>query len=152
MGFFSELWEGAKTVGKGLLEIIGALVSVLFEGAFWLVGKIFDAIEALFDFIDDMIEAVIDAIGSFFTSDGKDGEAGVLPPTPEVIGIIEKYDKEYSTDYKRKAREGKATLGYIQDGNGKVVGASIVGSDKGFDSKIGETHKRKRIYATRIKD
>lgn len=152
MGFFSDLWEGAKTLAKGFGEIIGALIEVLFEGAFWLIDKLFDAIEALFDFIDDMINAVISAVGKFFTADGKDGEGGILPPTPEVIEVINKYDKVYGTDYVRKAREGKATIGYVQDGNGEVVGASIVGSDKGFDQKIGEVHQRKRIFASKIKN
>lgn len=152
MGFFSDLWEGAKNIVKGVGEILGVLLEVLFEGAFWLIGKVFDAIEAIFEFIGEMIDAVIDAIGNFFTSPDKDGEAGILPPTPDVVDVIKKYDKTYGTDYHRKAEQGKATLGYIEDGNKKVVGASIVGSDKGFDSKIGETHKRKRIYATKIKD
>lgn len=151
MGFFSDLWEGTKTIAKGIGELITVLIDVLFEGAFWLVDKLFDAIEALFDFIDDMISAVISAVGDFFTGKGKDGEGGILPPTPEVIEVINKYDKIYGTDYVRKARAGKATIGYIQDGNGQIVGSSLVGSDKGFDQKIGEVHQRKRIYASKIK-
>lgn len=152
MSFFSDLWDGVKTAAGGVAKMLGAVLEVLFEGAFWLVDKIFDAIEALFGFIDETIDWVIESVGSFFTSKDKDGEGGILPPTPEVIEFIKKYDKEMGTSYHRKAQEGKASLGYVQDGNGKLSGVRVLGSKNGFASNISETHKLRRIFASKIKD
>lgn len=152
MSFFSDLWDGVKSVAGGITKMLGAVLEVLFEGVFWLVDKIFDAIEALFDFIGETIDWVIESVGSFFTSKDKDGEAGILPPTPEVVDIIKKYDKEMGTAYHRKAQDGKASLGYVQDGNGNLSGVRVIGSEKGFESKISETHKRRRIFASKIKN
>lgn len=151
MGFFSDMWEGAKQIVGGIGKIIGTVIDVLIEGAFFLVGIVFDAVVKLFEWIDDTIDAIIELVGSFFTSKDKPGESNVLPPTPEVIDVIKKYDKEYGTTYERSAKEGKATIGAIQDGNGKVVGARIIGSDKGFDSQISSAHKRNRTFANKIK-
>lgn len=83
---------------------------------------------------------------------GGDSEGGLLPPTPEVVQVIEKYDKEYGTNYSRKAREGKATLGYVTNSAGELCGSKIIGSEKGFDSTIAAAHKRNRIYASKITD
>lgn len=151
MGFFSDLWDGVKDIAGGIANIVGTVVEKLFEGAFWLIGVIFDAVESLFEWIDDAIDTVVDIVGSFFTSPDKPGEGVILPPTPEVVEVVKKYDKEYGTDYHRKVREGKGSLAAITDGNGKVVGSQILGSDKGFDSTISAVHKRNRSYATRIK-
>lgn len=150
MGFFSSLWEGAKNVASKAWDAVCAVADFLFETAFWLVGIIFSAIEAFFEWIDDMIDSIIDTIGNFFS--GGDSEGGVLPPTPEVIQVVEKYDKEYGTTYSRKVREGKGSLGYVTDSQGKICGSKIVGSDKGFDTTIAAAHKRKRIYASKITD
>lgn len=152
MGFFSDLWEGVKNVAGGIAKIVGTVLEVLFEGVFWLIDKIFDAIGALFDFIGETIDWIIEEVGSFFTSKDKDGEGGILPNVKEVEEIVKKYDKEYGTSYHRKVQEGKASIAYVEDGNGKIQGARIVGSDKGFDSKISETHKRRRIFASKIKN
>lgn len=152
MSFFSDLWEGAKNVAGGIAKIVGTVLDALFEGVFWLIDKIFDAIEALFDFIGETIDWIIEEVGSFFTSKDKDGEGGILPNVKEVEEIVGKYDKEYGTEYHRKVKEGKASIAYVSDGNGKIKGARIVGSDKGFDSKISETHKRRRIFASKIKN
>lgn len=151
MGFFSSLWEDAKKVAGGLWDAVCHVASFLFESVFWLVEVVFTAVEALFEWIDDMIDSIIDAIGSFFT--GGNSEGGILPPSDEVVKVIEKHEKEYSTiPYSRKARQGKATIGYVTDKDGKIKGAKIIGSDKGFDTQISEAHKRNRIYATKIED
>lgn len=152
MGFFSDLWEGVKNVAGGIAKIVGTVLEVLFEGVFWLVDKIFDAIGALFDFIGETIDWIVEEVGSFFTSKDKDGEGGILPGVEEVEEIVKKYDKVYGTDYHRKVKEGKASIAYVEDGNGKIQGARIVGSDRGFDSKISEVHKRRRIFASKIKN
>lgn len=151
MNFFSDVWEGAKQLVGGIGKIIGTVIDALIEGVFFLVGIVFDAVVKLFEWIDDTIDAIIELIGSFFTSEDKPGESNILPPTPEVVEVIKKYDKVYGTTYERSAKEGKATIGAIQDGTGKIVGARIIGSDKGFDSQIGSAHKRNRTYANKIK-
>lgn len=150
MGLFSSIWEGARNVASKVWDVVCAVAEFLFESVFWLVGVIFSAIEAFFEWIDDMIDSIINAIGNFFS--GGDSEAGVLPQTPEVVTVIENYDKEFGTTYSRKAREGKASLGYVTDSNGRICGAKIVGSDRGFDSTITSAHKRNRIYASKITD
>lgn len=150
MGLFSDLWEGAKNVASAAWDAVCSVAEFLFEAVFWLVGFVFSAIEAFFEWIDDMIDSIIEAIGEFFS--GGDSEGGILPPTEDVVKVIEKYDKEYGTDYHRKAREGKASLGYVTDAEGNIKGAKILGSEKGFDSTITAAHQRKRIYASKIKD
>lgn len=152
MGFFSDLWDGVKDVAGGVAKVIGTVVEKIFEGVFWLVEKIFDAVEAIFEWIDDAIDTILDVVGSFFTSEKQPGESGILPPTPEVKAIADKYGKVYNEkEYPRKIREGKGSIAYIQDGHGNVVGARLVGSDRGFDSTISAAHKRNRTFATRIK-
>lgn len=150
MGLFSDIWDGAKNLAGKAWEVVCSVAEFLFETVFWLVEVVFSAVEALFEWIDDMIDSIIESIGNFFS--GGDSEAGVLPPTPEVVKIIEEYDKEYGTKYSRKAREGKATLGYVTDSSGKLCGSKIIGSEKGFDTTIAAAHKRNRIYASKITD
>lgn len=151
MGFFSDMWEGAKQVAGGIGKIMSSIVDVLIEGAFFLMGIVFDAVVKIFEWIDDTIDAIVELVGSFFVSEDKPGESVILPPTPDVITVIEKYDKIYGTDHVRHAKQGNATLGVIQDGNGKIVGTRIVGSDRGFDSQINSVHKRNRAFANKIK-
>ena len=150
MGLFSNIWEGAKNIASKAWDAVCSVAEFLFETVFWLVEIVFSAVQAFFEWIDDMIDSIIESIGDFFS--GGDSEGGVLPPTPDVVKVIEGHDKEYGTPYSRKAREGKATLGYVTDSSGKICGAKIIGSDKGFDSTIAAVHKRNRIYASRITD
>lgn len=150
MGLFSTMWDGAKNLAGKAWEIVCEVADFLFETVFWLVEIVFSAIDAFFEWIDDMIDSIIESIGDFFS--GGDSEGGILPPTPEVINVIEKYDKEYGTTYSRKARQGKGSLGYVTDSSGNIRGSKIIGSEKGFDSTIGAAHKRNRIYASKITD
>lgn len=120
---------------------------------YWIDNAIFCLEENLFDFIGEMIDRAIEKTGEYFISKECNGEVGLLPPTSvTVIDIIKRYDYNHSTDYSSKAREGKATLAYIKDGNGIIITTAIVGADNGFDSRISESFKRDNIYATRIKD
>ena len=120
---------------------------------YWLENTIFSSEDNLFDFIEEMLNSATEKTGDYFTSKECDGEVGLLPPTSvTVIDIIKQYDYNHGTNYSSKIKEGKATLAYIQDGNGIIITTAIVGADNGFDSRISESFKRDNIYATRIKD
>ena len=73
MGLFSSIWEGIKSTGNGILEIAAAVAEVLLDVTFWLVEKVFDAIEAVAGWIDN----IFDQLGDWLS--GSKGEVIIYP-------------------------------------------------------------------------
>lgn len=147
MGLFSSIWSGIKTIGSGVLEIVEAVAEVLFDVSFWLIEKVFDAVEA----VSNWINSIFETIGDWLF--GNKGEIIILPPTPEVVNVIKTLEDQgkvhTAPTYHRNKNKG--TLGVIKSGN-QIKGMQLIGSDKGFDSVINRHLKNGKIYKVPVED
>ena len=144
MTLFSDLWNGIKQVGSGIANIFGAIIETLVSGVFWLIDRVFDAVEAVLDLFDWLFEKV----GEFFSSITSKKTIEVLPPTPEVIQVYENLvnnGKVEEAPNPVKLRNRKAAMQVITE-NGKVVKTIIAGSDKGFSSDIDKALLQGKTY------
>ena len=91
MTLFSELWNGIKTAGAGLLQIVGVVAGALIDSVFWLIDRVFDAIEAIMD----LVSWTFEQIGNWLSPKDNTGTVTLLPPTPQVIGLDS--SSEYSS-------------------------------------------------------
>lgn len=147
MGLFSGIWEGIKSIGNGILEIVGAVAEVLLDVTFWLVEKVFDAIEAVAGWIDN----IFDQLGNWLS--GSKGEVIILPPTPEVCNVIEELEKKgkvhTAPTYHRN--KDKGTLGVIKSSN-QVKGIQFIGAEEGFDEDIKRHLNKGNMYKVPVED
>ena len=147
MGIFDSIWSGIKSIGSGIADIVGTIIEVLLDVTFWLVEKVFDAIEAIAGWID----SIFDTIGNWLSS-GK-GEVDILPPTPEVTGVIAQLEKEGKIHtapvYRRNKNNG--TLGVIRSGD-EIKGVQFIGSDKGFSDDIRKHLNKGNMYKVPVED
>ena len=147
MGLFSSIWEGIKSIGNGILEIAAAVAEVLLDVTFWLVEKVFDAIEAVAGWIDN----IFDQLGDWLS--GSKGEVIILPPTPEVGKVVEDLEKKgkVHTAIVYHRNKDKGTLGVIKSGN-QVKGIQFIGSEKGFGEDIKKHHNKGNLYKVPVED
>ena len=143
MDFFSNLWNGIKTVGAGLLKIVDAIAEVLVDAVFWLIDRVFDAIEA----VCDLVDWTFTKIGDWLSPKTGTGEVVILPPTDEVNKIVGELEKQkkvtVGTKLKISARNAAVQVLVSDDKVQKIV---VAGSDKGFSSEIDRAIKTGNMY------
>ena len=150
MAFFSDLWNGIQNVGSAVVDVFSVIVGALVGGIFWLVDRVFDAVEAVLD----LFEWLFEKVGEIFTSSEKDKNLIILPTTPEVEKIIgTEIEKGNVTVAKEKVklRANKSKLQAIV-ADGKVKKIVIAGSEQGFSQEIKEATERGRLYKIPVED
>lgn len=150
MAFFSDLWNGIQNVGSAVVDVFAVIVGALVGGIFWLVDRVFDAVEAVLD----LFEWLFEKVGEIFTSSEKDKNLIILPTTPEVEKIIgTEIEKGNVTVAKTKVklRANKSKLQAIV-ADGKVKKMVIAGSEQGFSQEIKEATERGRLYKIPVED
>lgn len=143
MAFFSDLWDGIKNVGSSVLNVIGVIAGAIVDTVFWLIDKVFDAFEAVIDFVD----WTFTKIGDWLSPKTDKGDIIILPNTPRVINIVDELeqDGQVKQGSKVKLSSGKAALQVLQS-DGQVKKMVIAGSDKGFSSDINCAIKNGQLY------
>lgn len=127
MGFWSEVWDTAKSLGKGVVDVFVGVISVLVL-TIWAIGYvIFSIFDHLYDWIDNTIEWVKDKF--------KIGSTTMVPPeeTEKFIAGLNNSGKTTLPPYKPGT---KRTLMVAHDTNGKVVRAQVASTTKGFEEQI----------------
>ncbi len=145
MAFFSDLWNGIKGVGSSLLDVCGIIVNKLVDGVFWLVNKVFDAVDAIIDLFDWILKK----IGNIFSPSDQEGTVIVLPTTPpEVNKLIKDLgDKGVITAPTIvKLNQRKAALQVIQNEKGEIKQMVVAGSEKGFSGDIETAMEQGILY------
>lgn len=131
MGFWSDAWDAAKTIGKGVVDVFVGITAVLILTIYAIGYAIFSIFEHLYDWIDKMV----DKVGSKLKG------TTMVPPTETEEFIKGLRDKGKTTlpPYKPGV---KRSLLVAHDSNGKVVAAQVASTEKGFDSTINEAFKK----------
>lgn len=133
MGFWSEAWEAAKAIGRGITDVFVGIASVLVL-VVWAIGyTIFSVVDHLYKWIDKTIER----IKKYFTS------TVMLSPdeTEKFINTLPSDKRKELEPYKPNV---KRSVMAAMDGN-KVVSAQIVSTTKGFDDTIQDAFDRGEI-------
>ncbi len=133
MGFWSEAWEAAKAIGRGITDVFVGIASVLVL-VVWAIGyAIFSVVDHLYKWIDKTIER----IKKYFTS------TVMLSPdeTEKFINTLPSDKRKELEPYKPNV---KRSVMAAMDGN-KVVSAQIVSTTKGFDDTIQDAFDRGEI-------
>lgn len=133
MGFWSEAWEAAKAIGRGITDVFVGIASVLVL-VVWAIGyAIFSVVDHLYKWIDKTIER----IKKYFTS------TVMLSPdeTEKFINTLPSDKRKELEPYKPNV---KRSVMAAMDGN-KVVSAQIVSTTKGFDETIQDAFDRGEI-------
>lgn len=130
MGYWSEAWEAAKAIGRGITDVFVGIASVLVL-VVWAIGyAIFSVVDHLYKWIDKTIER----IKKYFTS------TVMLSPDE-----TEKFINTLPSDKRKKLKpytpNVKRSVMAAMDGN-KVVSAQIVSTTKGFDDTIQDAFDR----------
>ena len=133
MGYWSEAWEAAKAIGRGITDVFVGIASVLVL-VVWAIGyAIFSVVDHLYKWIDKTIER----IKKYFTS------TVMLSPDE-----TEKFINTLPSDKRKKLKpytpNVKRSVMAAMDGN-KVVAAQIVSTTKGFDDTIQDAFDRGEI-------
>lgn len=133
MGYWSEAWEAAKAIGRGITDVFVGIASVLVL-VVWAIGyAIFSVVDHLYKWIDKTIER----IKKYFTS------TVMLSPDE-----TEKFINTLPSDKRKKLEpytpNVKRSVMAAMDGN-KVVSAQIVSTTKGFDDTIQDAFDRGEI-------
>ena len=128
MGFWSDLLDSAKTVGKGIADVFCGIVEVLVLTVYAIVDTIFTITEHLYDWIDGVIEQGKDVGSTLLLSESDTGE---------FLNWLETSGKKTKTlvPYDRKSRK---SLLVALDKNKNVTHAQITTSAKGYDEDIEE--------------
>lgn len=135
MGFWSNVWNTAKAVGKGVVDVFTGIIVVMVLTV-WAIGYvIFSIIDHLFTWIDNTIERI------------KEKLSGVQMVPPEdteefVKRLNEQKGKTVLPPYKPGV---KRTLMVATGIDGKVKQGQIASTQSGFDSTIEEAFKRGNI-------
>lgn len=58
MGFWSDAWDAAKTIGKGVVDVFVGITAVLILTIYAIGYAIFSIFEHLYDWIDKMVDKV----------------------------------------------------------------------------------------------
>lgn len=133
MGFWSEAWEAAKAIGRGITDVFVGIASVLVL-VVWAIGyAIFSVVDHLYKWIDKTIER----IKKYFTS-----TVMLSPDETEIfINTLPSDKRKELEPYKPNV---KRSVMAAMDGN-KVVSAQIVSTTKGFDDTIQDAFDRGEI-------
>lgn len=131
MGFWSDAWDAAKTIGKGVVDVFVGITAVLILTIYAIGYAIFSIFEHLYDWIDKMVDKVRSKLKG----------TTMVPPTETEEFIKGLRDKGKTTlpPYKPGV---KRSLLVAHDSNGKVVAAQVASTEKGFDSTINEAFKK----------
>lgn len=133
MGFWSETWEAAKSIGRGITDVFVGIVSVLVL-VVWAIGYvIFSVVDHLYTWIDKTIEK----IKKIFSTT-------VMLSPDETERVIKNLPADKRKKLAPYAPNVKRTVMAAMDGN-KVVSAQIASTTKGFDDTIQEAFDRGEI-------
>lgn len=131
MGFWSNVWNAAKTIGQGVVDVFAGITAVLILTIYAIGDAIFTVVKHLYDWIDDM-----------FDKNGGDlSGVTMVPPkdTEEFISGLR--NKGYTTLPPHKPGTKRSLLvAYGKDG--KVTVAQVTSTNKGFDRTIDEAFKQ----------
>lgn len=131
MGFWSDAWDAAKLIGKGIADVFVGIVAVLVL-TIWAIGYvIFSVFDHLYDWIDRTIEKVKKKIKSVIMVGTKDTEK-----------FIDTLPRDKRTILPGYAPGTKRSLIAAVDENQKVVHAQITSTTKGFDDIIEDAFSR----------
>ena len=133
MGYWSEAWEAAKAIGRGITDVFVGIASVLVL-VVWAIGyAIFSVVDHLYKWIDKTIER----IKKYFTST-------VMFSPDETEKFINTLPSDKRKKLKPYTPNVKRSVMAAMDGN-KVVSAQIVSTTKGFDDTIQDAFDRGEI-------
>lgn len=134
MGFWSEAWDAAKSIGRGIADVFVGVVAVLVL-TIWAIGYvIFSIFDHLYDWIDETIEKVKKKIKSVIMIDTEE--------TEKFISGLPVDKRRTLPPYKPGT---KRSLIAATDENNKVVHAQITSTTKGFDDIIEDAFRRGEI-------
>lgn len=124
MGFWSEIWDNAKAIGEGIVDVFSAVGEVLITAIFAIGYVIFKIAEHLYEWIDSIVDKL----------QGK-GDVTMVPPedTEEFIKNLRDRGKTTLPAYKPGT---KRTLLVGSDSNGKVKVGQVASTEKGFEKPI----------------
>lgn len=131
MGFWSNAWQAAKQVGKGIGQVFIGIAEVLILTVYAIGYVIFSIVEHLYNWIDGIIE-----------KHGSKVKGTVMVPPEETEKFIKELRDKGKTTLPPYKPGVKRTLLVAEEGNGKVVAAQPASTDKGFDAKIEEAFKK----------
>ena len=134
MGFLSDIWDAAKSIGKGVADIFVGVAAVLVL-TIWAIGYvIFSVVGHLYKWIDETIEKVKGTVSSVIMIDPKETEIFVKGLPEKKRTILEGYSPGATN-----------SLMVATDRNGKVQRAQITSTTKGFDDIIEDAFRRGEI-------
>lgn len=128
MGFWSDVWDSAKVIGKGIADVFLGIAEVLVLTVYAIVDTIFTITEHLYDWIDGVI------------NQGKDISSTVLfspEDTERFLKTLEENGKgrKVLKPYDSKSRKSMVVA---TGKNKKVTHAQLTTSAKGYDKDIEE--------------
>lgn len=131
MGFWSEAWETAKSIGEGVLDVFVGICEVLIS-VVWAIGKvIFSIAKHLYNWIDRMIEKIGNKIAG----------TTMVPPkeTEEFLKGLRDKGKTTLPPYKPGVQR---SILIAHDAEGKILVAQPTSTESGFDAAIDEAFKK----------
>lgn len=134
MGFWSDAWDAAKTVGKGVFDVFVGITAVLVLTVFAIGYVIFSISEHLYKWIDGMVEKL-----------GNKMKGTVMVPpedTEEFIKGLGDRGVKKLPPYKPGV---KRTLLVAEDESGKVLSAQVASTERGFEDAIEDAFKQGHI-------
>lgn len=134
MGIWSDAWDAAKAVGKGVLDVFVGITAVLVLTVLAIGYVLFTIGEHLYNWIDSLLEKL---------GNKMKGTVMVPPEDTEVFikGLGDRGVKKLPP-YKPGV---KRTLLVAEDANGKVLKAQIASTERGFEDAIDEAFKQGRL-------
>lgn len=131
------------------MQIVGVVAGALIDSVFWLIDRVFDAIEAIMD----LVSWTFEQIGNWLSPKDKTGTVTFLPPTPQVIGLVEELEKQgkVKQGIAVKIKAGKAAVQTLVSDN-EVKRVVIAGSDKGFSTDIQKELKVGNMYKIPVEE
>ena len=131
MGFWSEAWDRAKSVGRGVADVFVGVVAVLVLTVYAIGVAIFSIVKHLYAWIDKLV--------SKFKC--RKGTAIILPPkeTGEFLNGL-KNERAVLPDY-----TPNSSLLVATNDKGEVITAQVASPDEGYERTIDEFFKKGMI-------
>jgi len=142
MGFWSSLWDAAKSVGEGIVDVFVGIAAVLVLTV-WAIGYvIFSIFEHLYSWIDQTIEKV------------KVKLSGVtMVPPEDTEKFVEEWNRTHPKSVLPKYKPGtKRSMMAASNINNKIVSAQIVSTTRGFEHAIEEAFRKGNLVEQPIEN
>jgi len=141
MGFWSNAWNAAKAVGRGVVDVFTGVIAVM-EFTVWAIGYIiFSIFDHLFSWIDNVIEKV------------KTKLKGVtMVPPEDTENFIKGLNNKGTTTLPPYKPGVKRSLLVATGEDGKVKQAQVVSTTKGFESTIEDAFEKGNLVEQPIEN